>query len=60
MGRNSMFKSSGRMFSSEIAVVDKVDPAVNKGINSLQTLWEVSENTALEASEKRNEEAAYL
>jgi hypothetical protein len=55
-----MFKTNSRMFSNEIAVVDKVDPAVTKGINSLQTLWEVSENSAAEASGKRTEEAAYL
>jgi hypothetical protein len=30
-----MFKPSGRMFSSDIAVVDKVDPAVSKGINGI-------------------------
>lgn len=35
MGRNSVFKSNGRMFSSEIAVTDKVDPAVSKGIDSI-------------------------
>ena len=61
MGRNSMFKPNGRMFSSEVATINApVDPAVAKTASGVQTLWEYSENEAAKAAAKRHEEAAYL
>jgi hypothetical protein len=72
MGRNSMLKPSGRMFSEVVQAApqttegEQVGSAMltvkteNKSGKYVQSLWEWSENSAAEQEAKNADEAAYL